>query len=116
MARTLLRRLGPGLPVVCLALACALPLAAQDPANDLRSKSPQARLGAIDALARSDRPDADKLLVGVLDDKDWEMQERAAAALGQRKCKTAVKPLVELAIGGEVGRLRRIAATALLAT
>ena len=94
-----------------LLLAAAIPT--QDPVKDLRSKSPETRLVAIDALAHSDRADADKQIASVLDDKDWEVQVHAAQVLGEREARLATKALVDLALGGEIAQLRRVAAEAL---
>lgn len=88
-------------------------LRAQDPAKDLKAKDIALRLSAIAALETSDRPEAGKLLLSVLDDRDPEVQERAAQALGSRKEVAALKPLVELALEGEFARLRYHAAQAL---
>ena len=70
---------------------------------------------AIDATGASDKPDADKLLLPLLSDKDWEVQERTAMALGKLKSKAALKPLIDLAIDGDVVRIRQAAAHALAA-
>lgn len=79
---------------------------------DLRNKSVDVRLGAIDAAAASGRADIDRFLVPLLNDKDWEIQERTAIALGRAKCKPALKPLIELAVDGDVVRIRNAAANA----
>ncbi len=86
--------------------------AAQDRAADLRSKSIETRLLAIDWLGTADRKDADALLLAQLADKDWEVQERAAEALGKRKSKVALAKLADLAIDGEIARVRRAAGLA----
>ncbi|MEQ1632819.1 MAG: HEAT repeat domain-containing protein, partial [Planctomycetota bacterium] len=97
-------------------LLFAATLAAQTPPGDrtadLRSKSIETRLLAIDWLATADKKDADTLLLQQLADKDWEIQERAAESLGKRKSKVALKQLVDLAIDGDVVRVRRAAALA----
>lgn len=85
---------------------------ATGPEADLRSKSVDTRLAAIDALGASGRADLDKLLLPLLNDKDWEIQERTAIALGKAKCKPALKALVDLAVDGEVVRIRQAAAFA----
>ncbi|MBK9384620.1 MAG: HEAT repeat domain-containing protein [Planctomycetes bacterium] len=99
--------------VGCTVLASALH--AQDPAKDLKAKDLAVRVAAIAALEKSDRPDAGKLLLSVVDDKDPEVQERAVQALGARQEAAALKPLLELALEGEFARLRFHAAAALRA-
>ena len=96
-----------------VATALAQTPAAADKSADLRSKSIETRLAAIDATGASDKPDADKLLLPLLADRDWEIQERTAMALGKLKSKAALKPLIELAIEGDVVRIRQAAAMAL---
>ncbi len=116
MARSLLHSSGP---FACLFLVVAAAFAQTPPTPDktadLHSKSIEARLAAIDATGASDRPDADKLLLPLLNDKDWEVQERTALALGKLKSKPALKPLLDLAIDGDVVRIRQAAAQALAA-
>lgn len=76
---------------VLLALA---PLWQSTPAKDLRSKSVETRLQAIESLASSEPgKEVTKLLVGALKDDDWEVVEAAITALGtvggkgaDRKC------------------------------
>ena len=80
MKRSLLR---PSFPFAALLLTTGL--AAQAPADksaELRSKDIEVRLAAIDAVAVSGRKDAESLLLPLLADRDWEIQERTAAALG----------------------------------
>ena len=96
--------------VSSLLLLGALP--AQDPAKDLKSKDPLERIAAIDALAQGDDEKAEKLLIGALKDKDWEVQERAARALGEVGGEDAVDPLVKLALSGPIARVRIAAARA----
>jgi HEAT repeat protein len=114
MAHPLLRSSRP-IASLCLLAATAIAQApaAADKSADLRSKSIETRLAAIDATGASDKPDADKLLLPLLADKDWEIQERTAMALGKLKSKAALKPLIELAIEGDVVRIRQAAAVAL---
>lgn len=107
-------------PTAVLGLAFSLAfvsaVAAQTPPGDrtadLRAKSIETRLLAIDWLATADKKDADTLLLQQLADKDWEIQERAAESFGKRKSKAALKQLVDLAIDGDVARVRRAAALA----
>ncbi|MEO6594936.1 MAG: HEAT repeat domain-containing protein, partial [Planctomycetota bacterium] len=100
------------LPCLLLIAAVTGQSGGTDPSADLRSKSVDTRLTAIDAIGASDRADADRLLLPLLSDKDWEIQERAAAALGKLKAKTALKPLIDLALDGDVVRIRQSAARA----
>lgn len=86
---------------------------AADPATELKAKAVDARLRAIDAVAASGRKDAEALLLPLLGDKDWEIQERTAEAFGKLAGKTALPQLVELALEGDVVRVRRAAAAAL---
>ena len=86
---------------------------AADPAADLRNKAIDVRLRAIDAVAASGRKDAEGLLVPLLAEKDWEVQERTAEALARLGGKAGLSQLVELALEGDVVRVRRAAALAL---
>jgi HEAT repeat protein len=83
-----------------------------DPAADLRNKAIDVRLRAIDAVAASGRKDAEALLVPLLAEKDWEVQERTAEALARLGGKAGLSQLVELALDGDVVRVRRAAAVA----
>ncbi|HEX6812204.1 MAG TPA: HEAT repeat domain-containing protein [Planctomycetota bacterium] len=103
------------LPVLLATTAIAQAPAAADKSADLKSKSIETRLQAIDATGASDKPDADKLLLPLLTDKDWEIQERTAMALGKLKSKAALKPLIDLSIDGDVVRIRQAAAFAVAA-
>ncbi len=99
---------------LALTLAALAPAQAQDADKiaDLRAKSIEARLIAIDWAATSGRKDAETLLMPLLLDRDWEVQERTAAALGTMKSKLALKGLIDLAVDGDVVRIRRAAALA----
>ncbi len=98
---------------ILLASGCAIAQdAGPDRAADLRSKSMETRLLAIDWLATAERKDAEALLLAQLVDKDWEVQERAAESLGKRKTKAALDKLVDFAIDGEIARVRRAAGLA----
>jgi len=98
-----------------LTTAAAAQAPEPDRSADLRAKAIEVRLVAIDAMATSTKKDADVLLVPLLGDRDWEIQERTAIVLGKRKCVTAMTPLVDLAIEGDVVRVRRAAAFAVAA-
>ncbi|MBI5434943.1 MAG: HEAT repeat domain-containing protein [Planctomycetes bacterium] len=95
---------------VCLSL-----FAQADPARDLKSKNVEERLAAVDALAAEGPDKADKLLLGALHDRDWEVVERAVIALGGHGTKAAVPELVDLAVEAPIERMRVAAARALLA-
>ncbi len=101
----------PSVLLLATALAAQTPAGA-DKAADLRAKDVAVRLAAIDHVAASGRKDAETLLLPLLNDRDWEIQERTARALGSLKSKAALKPLVELAVDGDVVRVRRAAALA----
>lgn len=99
-----------------LLLLLCVPLALQaDAAKDLKSKDVAARIAAVEALAAELPEKADKLLVGALGDRDFEVVERAAAALGRHGAKEALPKLVDLALDAPIERLRLAAARALLA-
>ena len=99
-----------------LAVVTALPLQG-DPAKDIKSKDFEVRLAAVELLA-SGHDKAEKLLVGALKDKDWEVMEAAAAALGrlgeaQGGDKASMNALLKLALSGPTQRIRGVAAAAL---
>lgn len=104
--------------LVALLLAPFLLQASQaeavDPVRGLAAKDPALRLVAVKRLAEGGHPEAEKLLLGVLDDEDWEIASLAAAELGELGAKKAVKPLLELTLEGPVRGLRRAAAEALV--
>ncbi|HEX5051199.1 MAG TPA: HEAT repeat domain-containing protein [Planctomycetota bacterium] len=107
-------RLVPGLLCVVSSVLAQTPAGA-DPSADLRSRSIDTRLAAIDAIGASKRADADRLLLPLLNDKDWEIQERTATALGKAAAKSAQKQLIDLSLDGDVVRVRQAAAQALAA-
>lgn len=96
-------------------LAVAAAAQGPDKAADLRAKEIDKRLAAIDQIAGSGRKDAETLLMPLLADRDWEIQERTATAFGTMKSKAAHKALVEMAVEGDVVRVRRAAAFAVAA-
>ena len=99
-----------------LLLACsasAFAQAAGDPAQGLKSKLLSERLAAIEALRTSPDAKNEKLLVGLLNDRDWEVAERAALALADRGGEAAVKPLVRVCVDAPILRMRRAAARTL---
>lgn len=86
---------------------------AGDPAKALKSKEVAERLAAIDGLRASQDPQVEKLLIGAVADKDWEVSERAVLALGERGSKACAAALVRLSVDGDIVRLRRAAARSL---
>jgi HEAT repeat protein len=101
------------LSTAALALLSGLALA-QDPLKDIKAKEPEKRVAAIAALEASGGEGAEKALVSALLDKDWEVVERAAVALGKVGSKTAIPQLVKTALDAPAMRLRRAAAISLL--
>ena len=99
-------------PLLVLAPRIA-PQAAADPAKDLGSNDPAVRLAAVKLVAEKGHPEAEKLLLGRLDDDDWEVASIAAAELGELGAKKALGPLLDLALEGPVRGLRRVAGEAL---
>ena len=83
-----------------------------DPVKDIKSKDYETRLAAIVELQLG-HDKAEKLLVGALKDKDWEVMEHAAAALGKVGGKSSVSALIKLALAGPTLRIRRVAAESL---
>ncbi|NQU48229.1 MAG: HEAT repeat domain-containing protein, partial [Planctomycetes bacterium] len=66
-----------------LTLLAPLILPQGDPAKDMKSKDYSVRLAAVQNLAVVEHAQAEKLLVAALKDKDWEVVEAAASALGK---------------------------------
>ncbi|QDU83678.1 HEAT repeat protein [Planctomycetes bacterium Pla163] len=98
-------------------LATALLLAAflgtDDLAKQLRSKEAKERLAAVAAVREQKPEDAVALLTKALDDSDWEVVERAAAALGELADPEAQKALLRTATEVPITRVRRAACDAL---
>lgn len=86
----------------------------QDVAAELKSDDVRVRLAAVEKIAASPGPDAEALLLDALKDRDWEVIERAAAALGKSGGDAARKALVAVAVEGPVRRLRATAARSLV--
>lgn len=103
-----------------LVVSSALTFAAWAPAqgdlrqltSDLRSKEIHVRLAAIDALGGMPDTTAARTLQPLLRNKDWEVQEHAAAALGRLRSQAALGKLVDLAVDGNIVRVRQAAAKA----
>ncbi len=83
-----------------------------DRTADLRAKVVETRVLAIDWVATSGKKDAEALLLPLLADRDWEIQERTATAFGTMKGKSGLRALIDLAVDGDVVRVRRAAALA----
>lgn len=93
--------------------ALALPTAAQDPLKEIKSKEAEARVAAVEGLAKLGGEAAEKALISALLDRDWEVVERAANALREIGTKAAVPQLVRTVVDAPAWRLRRAAALAL---
>ena len=96
-------------------LGLALLLAAPGPVELLASKDVEDRLQAVKLLDEKGGDDAEALLLGVLDDSDWEVMHRAAEALAKRGAEASVIPLAKLAVDGPTARIRLVAAESLKA-
>lgn len=96
-----------------LSLSIATDALPADPAKDLKDKDVKVRLAAVDALAASDGKDAEPLLIEALKDKDWEVVERAAVALGTKGGPASFAPLLDMALTGPIRRIRVLAARSL---
>lgn len=100
--------------IVLVLLALAAPVPADTPVKDLKSRDVEVRLQAIETIRTEKQKDAGKLLIGALNDRDWEVRERAVVALGEIGGEDAVKPLLMQALVGPVRRIRFAAVDALL--
>ncbi len=98
---------------LCLLSAWLFAQEPADPARGLKSKVVAERLAAIEALRISPDTQNEKLLLGALADKDWEVSEKAALALADRGGDSSVAQLVRLCIDGPVLRMRRAGARTL---
>ena len=113
-----MRRLAPWCGMLLLALLVR-PLAAGDDAvadlaKRLRSGTFEQRLAALDALeALGPRPEVEKAVVPALDDPEWEVQIRAARALGTVGGEAARRALIQRVLLGEIFAVRTAAAAAL---
>src|SRR5687768_7077273 len=95
------------LRVVALLLAGLMCLrAGADVAKDLKAKDVKKRLAAVATLRKDGGPEAAALLLEALEDRDWEVVERAAEALGERGGPESVKKLADVAVEGRVRRVR----------
>ncbi len=96
-----------------LTLLAPLILPQGDPAKDMKSKDYSVRLAAVQNLAVVEHAQAEKLLVAALKDKDWEVIEAAASALGKVGGKSSAAALLKLALDGPTLRIRSVAAASL---
>jgi len=94
-------------------LLVAVLLGTDDLAKKLKDDDAKVRLDAIAEVVAQRPEDALKLLEKALDDEDWEVVERAAAALGELGDADAADELVDLALDAPIARVRRAAARSL---
>ncbi|MEM8885997.1 MAG: HEAT repeat domain-containing protein [Planctomycetota bacterium] len=85
------------------------------PAELLASKDVEERLKGVEALVAKEQGDAETLLLEALDDDDWEVVHRAVEALAKRGTAASIDPLIKVALGGPVRRIRFAAADSLKA-
>jgi HEAT repeat protein len=86
----------------------------ETPAKDLKSKDVQVRLATVARILEERPEDGEELLLTALKDRDWEVVENAAAALGEIGGEDSVTPLLTLALTGPVRRVRFAAADSLI--
>ena len=99
--------------VLVLMVLAPGPVVSADVAKDFKSKDYKKRLKAVAAVRKDGGEGAERLLITALRDPDWEVVERAAAALVDHGGEKAIKPLVDLASKGPVRRVRLVAAQTL---
>ena len=100
----------PVLPLL-FTLASTVAPAQEDPAKDLRAKDPALRLAALETLDAEGHDKLEKLLLGALKDKDWEVRERAIILLGRHGTpRMALDKLIGQALEAPVRRMRWAAA------
>lgn len=97
-------------PFLVAALAASAHAGPEEWARDLRHKDVIVRFAAIDAAVRAGGREAEALLVLALRNDDWEVVERAAAALATRGGPQSVDKLTALCLDGPVRRVRDAAA------
>jgi HEAT repeat protein len=100
--------------VAALLVAASFSLASDalpgDPGKDIKDKDFKVRIAAIEALELSGGKETEALLLDALKDKDWQVVERAAAALGRKGGPGSLDELVLLAAQGPIRRIRMTAA------
>lgn len=100
--------------IAVLAAALALAPARDEVANQIKAREPEDRVVAVDKIRRDGHKEAEKLLLDALDDRDWEVMERAALALAERGSAAGSGPaLSKLVLEGPIRRVRLAAALAL---
>src|SRR5262245_4346073 len=92
---------------------CLLPASGDEAAVQLRSAKVEERLAGVESLRKNGAKDAEALLKGALKDADWEVVEKAAAALAQRGSPASADALGRLALEAPARRLRIAAARAM---
>ncbi len=102
---------------IAAALVLSIPVAAgftgflqANPDRDIKSKDAEVRLGAVETLRKRGDDKAGKALIKALGDDDWEVADRAAAALSDFSGRSTLTALSKAALAGKVRRLRRTAA------
>jgi len=105
-----IRRVAAALLLVGASLSLAPEALPGDPAKDIKDKDFKVRIAAIETLEQSGGKEAEALLLDALKDKDWQVVERAAAALGAKGGPASLDELVTLAADGPIRRIRIVAA------
>lgn len=114
LGSTMARTISTALMGWCLiGLASGAP-AQGDPEKEIKSKDAEQRVNAVDGLKALGGERAEKALIAALVDRDWEVAERAARALGELAAKSAAGSLIKTAIEAPAARIRRTAAQALV--
>jgi HEAT repeat protein len=99
--------------VVVGAALLATSSAGDDLASKIKALKVEERLAAVETIRREGAKDGEHLLQGALKDGDWEVVERAAAALGERGSAASLDALAKLTLDGPVRRVRVAAAAAM---
>ncbi len=97
-------------PFLLVAIAATALAGPDEWARELRHKDVIVRFGAVDAAVRAGGKEGEALLLLALRNDDWEVVERAAAALATRGSAQAADKLSALCIDGPVRRVREAAA------
>jgi HEAT repeat protein len=105
-------RLAGALALAASVLVLAPEALPGDAAKDLKDKDVKVRMAAVEELEASGGKDAEPLLLSALSDRDWQVVERAADALGRKGSAACVDDLVRLSTDGPIRRIRVTAARA----